>query len=533
MRRREVLAGLGGVAAAALGACGDRLAEREFLVPGRIVGAAAERGHRLREPLADAAPDASLRCETLIVGAGVSGLAAAAALDRAGRGDYLVCELADEPGGNAVGGRNSVSSYPWGAHYVPIADPADEALCRLFAQAGVIRGVRDDGLPIYDETALCADPDERLWIRGIWQEGFAPAVGVTPADAAQLQRFLASADGWRARAGADGRPAFALPLAQCSADPAIEALDAESFASYLDREGYTAAPLRWFLDYCCRDDFGAPAAGVSAWAGLHYFAARRGRAANASRVDVVTWPEGNGFLVRTLAGGVGRRLHTGLIARRLERRNGGVVVEATDAASGARLRLEAAAAILAVPRHVLERLDPACRPPGPAAVHVPWAVANVTLSARPGGIGAPLAWDNVKYQSPLLGYVVADHQRLGAPRAALVITYYWPLSHLPPAEARRFAAARTHADWCHDFLAELWWLHPELRGRVENLDVWIWGHGMVCPVPGYCAEGLRRARATAPAPVFLAHTDLGGISVFEEALAQGERAAAERLRLRA
>jgi hypothetical protein len=159
-------------------------------------------------------------------------------------------------------------------------------------------------------------------------------------------------------------------------------------------------------------------------------------------------------------------------------------------------------------------------------------VANITLSARPGGPGAPLAWDNVKYKSPLLGYVVADHQGLGTPRDALVVTYYWPISDRPPAEGRRFAASRRHADWCADLVGELIWLHPELRGRVENADVWVWGHGMVCPVPGYCAGTVRDARRAPRPPVFLAHTDLSGISVFEEAFAVGQRAAAERVRWR-
>ena len=528
--RRDVLAGLGG--AATLAACGRRIPESRLVAAGAIVGAAQARGHLLREPAAPAPPVATLRCDTLIVGAGIAGLSAAAALDAAGRGDYLLCELADEAGGNAVGGRNAVSSYPWGAHYVPIADPSDEPLCRFFNQLGVIRGFGADGAPVYEETVLCADPDERLWINGLWQEGFLPAIGIGAEDAAQMRRFRAHTEAWRTRRGRDGRPAFSLPLAAGSQDPDIEALDGLTFAAYLDRERYTSRPLRWYLDYCCRDDFGAPASVVSAWAGLHYFAARRGRAQNAAHGDVVTWPEGNAFLARALARGAKGRLRAGWVARSLERTGGAVAIDVLEVATERRVRIEADAAILCVPRHVLERLDPALALQGPAAVHYPWVVANLTLAARPAGIGAPLAWDNVKYQSELLGYVVADHQLLGPPRSPLVVTYYWPISDRAPDEGRRLAAARSHADWCADFLSELYWLHPELVGRVEQLDVWVWGHGMVCPVPGYGTEALRRARAAARPPVFLAHTDLAGLSVFEEAFALGQRAAGERLRYR-
>ncbi len=531
--RREVLAGLGGAAVAALAGCAPRVADRELSVPGRLIGAAAARGHLLREPTATRPPRDTLRCDTVIVGAGIAGLSAAAALDAAGRGDYLVLELADEAGGNAVGCRNAVSDFPWGAHYVPIADPTDEPLCRLFAQLGIIRGTGANDLPLYEESVLCADPDERLWRQGIWQDSFVPSVGLRATDALQTRRFLASVAAWRTRTGSDGRPAFALPLARSSLDPEIQALDAIPFSAFLDREGYDSEPLRWYLDYCCRDDFGAPASVVSAWAGLHYFAARRGRAANASQADVVTWPEGNAFLARALARGLNGRLRSGLVAHRVDRSGGAVAIEALDVRDRATVRVEARAAILAVPRHVLAHLDAALDADAPAAVHYPWAVANLTLARRPGGIGAPLAWDNVKYGSPLLGYVVADHQSFGPPRDAVVITYYWPIGDRTPADARRFAAARTHDDWCADFLAELYWLHPELRGRVENADIWVWGHGMICPVPGYCGVEARRARSAPRPPLFLAHTDLSGISVFEEAFALGQAAAADRLRWRA
>jgi hypothetical protein len=43
----------------------------------------------------------------------------------------------------------------------------------------------------------------------------------------------------------------------------------------------------------------------------------------------------------------------------------------------------------------------------------PWLVANLSLKALPPARpGAPLAWDNVIYDSPSLGYVLATHQSL-------------------------------------------------------------------------------------------------------------------------
>ena len=49
--------------------------------------------------------------------------------------------------------------------------------------------------------------------------------------------------------------------------------------------------------------------------------------------------------------------------------------------------------------------------------------------------GAALAWDNVLYESPSLGYVVNTHQR-GLDHGPAVLTYYYPLTDPDPRAAR-------------------------------------------------------------------------------------------------
>ena len=69
--------------------------------------------------------------------------------------------------------------------------------------------------------------------------------------------------------------------------------------------------------------------------------------------------------------------------------------------------------IVATPRFVSQRIVRALREEGPPldARYAPWLVANLHLRDRPSSIGAPLAWDNVFYEGPSLGYVCATHQR--------------------------------------------------------------------------------------------------------------------------
>ena len=72
--------------------------------------------------------------------------------------------------------------------------------------------------------------------------------------------------------------------------------------------------LRWYVDYACRDDYGALAAQTSAWAGIHYFASRAH-----DEQGPLTWPEGNGWIVKRLAAQLSQHIHTGEPAVRIER----------------------------------------------------------------------------------------------------------------------------------------------------------------------------------------------------------------------
>ncbi len=516
MRRRHALIGAGTTAALATG--GWRWAARDA-IPGRLMGTGAALGHRLRDGgLPD--PVATSRTDVAIVGAGMAGLSAAWRLRRRGIGDISLIELEPEIGGNAASGRNAVSAYPWGAHYVPPLTPEAVHARALFEEIGIITGRTASGEPIYNELYLCADPHERLYILGRWQDDLVPQVGATQADRLQYQAFFAAMDQFRAARGSDGRRAFAIPVDQSSADERFRALDSVSMAAWIAGQGWDSQPLHWYVDYCCRDDFGAHAADVSAWAGIHYFAARGTRGGDDAAV--LTWPEGNGFIVGKLKALAGPCV-TSALTWRVQPGDRGVAVDLYDPSCDQSQRIEARAVILATPRFVADRL--LGRATDPSRSYAPWMVANVTLDRMPGGTGAPLAWDNVVYDSPSLGYVVATHQRLERIRRETVLTYYWPLCDAPPDEARRRAYATPLETWQALVLGELLQVHPELEGHIRSIDVWIWGHGMVRPTPGSIWGPARRAACEQTPPIFFAHSDMSGLSLFEEANDRGVTAA--------
>ncbi len=526
LTRREFLAASATLAAGAA-VCGFASHPPPRRFTGKILGAGAKTGHLLRD---GGIPPPSLNDRTgvVIVGGGIAGLAAARAMKQRGFDDFQILELEEQAGGNSTSGRNAVSSYPWGAHYVPLANPENRDLLKLFEELGVITGHDAAGLPVYDEYFLCADPHERLYIHGRWQEGLVPQVGTTSRDQEQYRDFFSTMENYRRAKGRDGRPAFAIPLDTSSHDPEFIQLDSISMEEFLRQHGWDSEPLRWYVNYCCRDDYGATMGETSAWAGVHYFASRRGLAANANSQTVVTWPEGNGWIVNRFRQTVDAHVRPSCLAANIEQDGRGVLVDYYDVVKKQTVRVTARAVIFCAPRFVAAKVIRDLREKSGTAdafTYSPWAVANITLKSRPAGRGADLSWDNVMYSSDSLGYVLATNQSLESHPHEAVITWYQPLSDKPPREARMDALATSYDTWANRVVRDLERAHPGIAEEIMQLDVWLWGHGMIRPTPGFIWGKARQDALKPSGNVFFAHSDTSGISIFEEAYARGIAAA--------
>src|SRR5438128_1580572 len=270
--RRDLLRGLAGLGMAGT-AAGCARGGRGRAITGGIVGGAHARGHRVRDGFRPV-PESWRDVTVAVLGAGVAGLSAAWALDRAGLSDFAVLELEDAPGGTARSGQDAVTPYPWGAHYVPVPSPDNRALVALLDEVGAVADRDAQGRPVYAEDVLCRDPQERVFFRGEWYEGLYPRAGASPRDLEELRAFEAEMRRWSLWRDARGRRAFDLPRARGSDADEVRALDGLSMAAWLDARGWSSPRLRWLVEYGCRDDFGATLAQTSAWAGVHYFAAR-------------------------------------------------------------------------------------------------------------------------------------------------------------------------------------------------------------------------------------------------------------------
>lgn len=527
MKRREFLASC---AALAVTGCGEKPTAK--LPPGELSGSDLKSGHRLH--LGEfPAPTETRRVPVLIIGGGIGGLSAAWKLERAGLRDFALVEMEDALGGNSRYGENAVSAYPLGAHYLPLPTREARAVRELLADLGALAGDPLAVAPHYAETLLCHAPQERLLLHGIWQEGLQPRLGVGPAERAQFVRFQERMAEFRGAADTQGRRAFALPAALSSPDARWRALDLLTMQQWLLDNGFDAPHLHWYVNYACRDDYGTDYRETSAWAGIHYYACRNGEAAAALQAGpdaVLTAPEGNGWIVRRLAQRFAERSVAGALAFRVRQERRHASADFYLAAENRSVRYVAEHLIWAAPLfvlpHVAEGLPAALAATARAGDYAPWLVANLTLREPPhAGAGAALAWDNVLYDSPALGYIVATHQQLSIAPGPTVLTYYQALSGEAPAVARARLLNTSHADWARQILADLGRAHAEIGLLTQRLDVFRHGHAMIRPVPGVIWAAQRQRLARGWERVQFAHADVSGLSLFEEANYRGVLAA--------
>jgi protoporphyrinogen oxidase len=530
--RRQMLAALLGMPAL-LSGCRDT--SKPPLFEGRIVGQSQELGHRLwKKDRPSPAEDAWERCSVLIVGGGIAGLSAAWRLQKAGCCDFTVIEMEPRPGGTSVNGTSEISAFPWAAHYVPVPMKENATLVSLLDEMGVLEGRDAEGEPIVSEQFLCRDPQERLFYKGRWYEGLYLYAGATADDLAQFHAFQSEMDRWAAWRDGRGRRAFALPIAVGSDDAEVTSLDKISMSQWLDRYGWTSPRLRWLVDYCCRDDYGTKCDQTSAWAGVFYFASRIRRPGMKSQ-PLITWPEGNGRFVSHLYEAIKPRVRLGWLVAEIIPREGSVDVVMLDAAGENVRGLRADQVIFAAPQFIAKNVIRDYRRAPPKHIdefqYAPWMVANLSLRDRPGGLGFPLAWDNVLYESPSLGYVVATHQT-GVDFGPTVLTYYYAFASEAPVDARQKLFNMNWNDCAMLALTDLQRVHPELGRLVQRLDIMRWGHAMVRPTPNFIWSDARRNAAKAFRGIHFANTDLSGVALLEEALYHGVRAAEEVLAAR-
>jgi protoporphyrinogen oxidase len=476
-------------------------AKSERRIEGSFVNDNFVAGHKLRDHLARTPAKQTQKIPIVIVGGGIAGLSAARRLHKRGFRDFVLLEMNNDAGGNARGGRNDISAYPWAAHYVPVPGPKAVYVRELFEDLGVLVNGK------WNERYLCFAPQERLFMHGRWQDGIEPAATLTPVERSQFAKLQDLLTHFRQKGG------FTIPM-ELGMNSSPKELDRISFSSWLKQQGIDAPAIAWYMNYCCRDDFGALASDTSAWAGIHYFASRE-----PDEKGPLTWPEGNGWITQQLLQQVGSFVRTGNAVSRISQQGNRYSVTCGDVEYRCEAVIFAAPTFLAP--YIVEGF------PKPTSFeYSPWLTANLTLDRFPRGASPDeLAWDNVVYESPTLGYVVANHQTLRTHLERSVWTFYWALAEGSPSLNRQRLLTSGWNYWKEAILSDLQRVHPDIRECVSRIDIMRMGHAMVRPGVGDIFAVERRRLANQDSRLVFANSDISGISIFEEAQYRGITAA--------
>lgn len=469
-------------------------------IAGSFVNDAFQMGHLLRDRSPFPAVRRVEKFPVVIVGGGIAGLSAAWRLRKRGFTDFALLEMNQQAGGNARWGENEITAYPWAAHYVPVPGPKAEFVRELLEDLGVLKNGE------WEERYLCFAPQERLFLYGRWQDSIEPAVGLTPKNREQFQRLEDLFAKYRASGD------FTIPL-ELGRSSRFQDLDRISYSDWLQQQRCESRLINWYMNYACRDDYGALAKDTSAWAGIHYFSSRE-----LEEKGPLTWPEGNGWITRRLLERVGENVRTNQMVHRIAESNRGVSVFAGETEFQAQFVIFAAPTFLAP--YLMEDF-----PRLKDFVYSPWLTANLTLERYPESRGAEPSWDTVFLESPTLGYVDAMHQSLRTHIDRTVWTFYWALADGTPSAGRQFLLEKDWNYWKEAILRDLERVHSDIRQCVSRIDLMRMGHAMIRPAVGSIFSEERRRLTHQSGRIFFANSDLSGISIFEEAQYHGVLAA--------
>lgn len=477
-------------------------------------------GHRLRFPNFPK-PLKTIEIPVLIIGGGISGLSAARRLNQKGFYDFLLLDLENQVGGNSTGGKNKYSEFPLGAHYLPIPNASNKEIIEFLVEEKIIIGFDQHNEPIFDEEQLSYTPHERLFIKNYWQDGLIPNYGLSQKDKDEISLFLSKMNNFKTLKGEDNRFIFDIPLRNASHDHTYKSLDTLTMQEWLIQENFTSKELLSYVNYCCRDDYGTGIQQTSAFAGIHYFASRKHDFKNYDGL-VLTWQEGNQRLVNHLSKYAKEKTLNQRLVYQINLKKNNVECLVYDESTNSSMLIKAKKVIDCAPQFVNQYLLPNRKNATKSFQYAPWIIATIVLDRFPMSDGAPLSWDNVIHNGKGLGYVYAQHQSLEQYKSPFVITYFHSLEGEDLNQLRRKMYTMKDEDWKKIIIQDLSQAHYGIEEHIESIEIYRRGHGMISPVKGFLfSKNKDILKQTINNQVFFAHSDLSGISIFEEAFYQG------------
>ena len=462
------------------------------------------RGHRIRDGAMPPLDGGTLEpaADVVVIGAGISGLAAALELAKAGH-HVTVLEQADAIGGNAKSASWGDVAYSIGAAYFTKPDDGSR-IDRLYRELGV------------SERAAHVAHGEVFTGGRLAHDFWAGATAADAAAAAATRRVRDTLHELSEKRYAD------IPWTRETEGwtrAAFERADHTPFSAWLAAQ-HAPPDVRAFCEYYCWSSFGGSASEISSYAGLNFLTAEFG--------EILALPGGNGAIATALADAVARRgvtVVTSMTAGSVRPARDGVEVAAFR---GQQVhRYPARACVVAVPRFIAARIVadfPEVRRTIVAGMKWrAYVVANVLLARRP----EPDWYDAYRIEplekesAAFTDLIVADFAA-STKTGQSVLTAYRAL----PYDGGRLelyeeAAGEKYAHFRDAVRRDL---PPILAavglGERDVVDVNLarWGHPLVLAQPGQLAGGALERLSAPLGRIVFAHQDRYGVPAIENAL---------------
>ncbi len=499
---------------------------------GDIVGEDVELGHKLRDGYFRRFEGNSNNkvYPIIIAGMGCSGLTSAWELTRNGFNDYLIVEKEAKPGGISLGDAALGTRFTWGAHYVDIPPLEAKYLHKMFESFGIITDYDINGWPIVKEEYILKKPTVNLYVDNEWVNSRYPKNIAGDDDIDSIRAFYSIIKYYSDYADEDDLPAFTYSIEYTTPKSEIRDLDKISLYDFIIARGLTSKLLHWYLDVIMQDNFGTNIKETSAWVGIHYFCINFYRQGNTDKYgrfmdDLLTWPEGNNFLVNKLLQPVPKenQLYNHMIVN-VEKNDNvkNLTVTMYDKLNDRLIKYKTRVLIYALPKYLIPYTIPEMKKAGHYACnsyeYCPWLVANLHVERPPEIEGIPIAWDNIQYDTWHLGYVIPAFQKVqeDIKGKETILSFYAALANNFHSERFRLLSNDWNY-WAQKIVGALEQMHPGFTKIIRRLDIMKWGHAMVRPYPGFVWGSQRKEMKQTFNNIIFSHSDNGGIPVFEEA----------------
>ncbi len=439
-------------------------------------------------------PDrAEERVEVTVVGAGLSGLTSAHHLrDR----EVLVLEAGSHIGGVCLPGSYQGILYPAGSAY--FYDPEDAAGRAWFQELG-----------LDPKDALVAPPASALYHGGEWYpDCFSPAGLSTLPFSPQVKEELVRFAGELAELEDTWEPLGAETLI-------YPELDGYSLKDYLEAgRGFPPELTHLFAPYT-RSCLGAGPEDISAWAGLSFLMSEFSPTARTA-----AFPEGNARLVRALAASLAKPVKVRQTVVGLKVEADAVHLLVWDGEARRHWRLMAGAVILAAGKFVARRLlPPDCG--WDLEDFQGFRYSSYVVAALCGRLSltAPGFENWVAGERAFSDFIVTP--RSAPPGSPRVMVVFAPQ---PYPQGRELLLQRGPEEMAGEILSAVDRQFPGLRGEVEEIHLYRFGHAQVVPYPGFLTF-LKSRLTPQQGRLILANADQEGLPCVEAAILQGRRAA--------